>query len=58
LVHTIAELYGGSFSAEHGIGSKLKDELEFFSDEIKMNLMKAIKKTIDPNNTMNPNKLF
>jgi|TARA_B110000263_G_scaffold79926_1_gene69874 FAD/FMN-containing dehydrogenase len=58
LVHTIAESYGGSFSAEHGIGSKLKDELEFFSDEIKMKLMKAIKKTIDPNNTMNPNKLF
>ncbi|MBT5542205.1 MAG: FAD-binding oxidoreductase [Gammaproteobacteria bacterium] len=58
LVHGLAESYGGSFSAEHGIGSKLKDELAFFSDDTKLKLMKTIKKAIDPKNIMNPNKLF
>lgn len=58
VVHEIAEGLGGSFSAEHGIGSKLKDDLVKFSDPIKIDLMKRIKYSLDPKNIMNPNKLF
>ena len=58
VVYENAESLGGSFSAEHGIGSKLKDDLVKFSDPIKMDLMKKIKKTLDPKNIMNPDKLI
>ncbi len=58
IVHQIAVDLGGSFSGEHGIGVKLKNELEYFSDPVKMQLLKTIKKAIDPRNIMNPNKLF
>jgi FAD/FMN-containing dehydrogenase len=58
IVHQIAVDLGGSFSGEHGIGVKLKNELEYFSDPVKMKLLKTIKKAIDPRNIMNPNKLF
>ena len=58
VVHENTELLGGSFSAEHGIGSKLKDDLIKFSDPTKVDLMKKIKKTLDPKNIMNPDKLI
>ena len=58
VVHQNAESLGGSFSAEHGIGSKLKDDLIKYSDPIKVNLMRKIKKTLDPKNIMNPDKLI
>ena len=58
VVHENAEALGGSFSAEHGIGSKLKNDLVRFSDPIKIELMKKIKKSLDPKNIMNPDKLI
>jgi FAD/FMN-containing dehydrogenase len=58
VVHENAESLGGSFSAEHGIGSKLKDDLLKYSDPIKIELMKKIKTSLDPKNIMNPNKLI
>ena len=58
VVHENAEFLGGSFSAEHGIGSKLKDDLIKYSDPTKVDLMKKIKKTLDPKNIMNPDKLI
>ena len=58
VVHDNAEFLGGSFSAEHGIGSKLKDDLIKYSDPIKVDLMTKIKKTLDPKNIMNPDKLI
>ena len=57
-VHEIAESLGGSFSAEHGIGTKLKDDLVHFSDPVKIQLMQSLKSSIDPKNIMNPNKLI
>ena len=57
-VHEIAESLGGSFSAEHGIGTKLKDDLLFFSRSVKIELMQSLKSSIDPNNIMNPSKLI
>jgi len=48
---------GGSFSAEHGIGTEKQKSLEKFGDPGKLMMMKSIKKAIDPLNIMNPGKV-
>ena len=45
---------GGSISAEHGIGRLKVDELEEFGDPTKLSIMRALKKTLDPNGILNP----
>jgi FAD/FMN-containing dehydrogenase len=47
-----------SVSAEHGIGLAKKKWLEFSKSPQEIALMKSIKKLIDPNNIMNPGKIF
>ncbi|MBP1860515.1 FAD-binding oxidoreductase [Rhizobium herbae] len=49
---------GGSFSAEHGVGSKRIHALRATSDPTKLVLMAQIKKALDPANLFNPGKLF
>ena len=49
---------GGTISGEHGIGSKRKDYLHMFCGEAEINVMKKIKRAIDPKNIMNPGKIF
>lgn len=49
---------GGSFSAEHGIGTEKKSALEARCDSGKFAMMKMIKATFDPNGIMNPGKMF
>jgi len=47
----------GTVTGEHGVGVQKKDYLlKEHPDNI--SLMKSIKKTIDPNNIMNPGKIF
>ena len=47
----------GTVTGEHGVGIQKKDYLlKEHPDNI--SLMKSIKKTIDPNNIMNPGKIF
>ncbi|MFD1848629.1 FAD-binding oxidoreductase [Oceanobacillus bengalensis] len=57
LYQKVAEL-GGRPSAEHGIGIIKKSYFEKMSDNIEIELMKKIKNAIDPNNRLNPGKLF
>ncbi len=47
----------GSFSAEHGIGRLLKDELERLGDPVKLDVMRAVKRALDPRGIMNPGKV-
>jgi len=49
---------GGTLSGEHGIGSKRKDFMGIVSSPVEMDLMCRIKKAFDPNNIMNPGKIF
>ena len=49
---------GEKISGEHGIGAKRKEALSQFVDPIALKTMKAIKKTLDPNNILNPGKVF
>ncbi|MCB1141485.1 MAG: FAD-binding oxidoreductase [Leptospiraceae bacterium] len=50
--------YGGSISAEHGIGLLKKEFLHFSRSENEIELMQKIKKTFDPNLILNPGKVF
>ena len=50
--------YKGSISAEHGIGLFKKDELKKFLDKNSLNLIKDIKRNIDPKNIMNNSKVI
>ncbi|MEP7145463.1 MAG: FAD-linked oxidase C-terminal domain-containing protein [bacterium] len=49
---------GGTISGEHGIGYSQKNYLPIALGINELELMKNIKKTIDPNNIMNPGKIF
>jgi FAD/FMN-containing dehydrogenase len=57
-IYQITSELDGSFSAEHGIGLAKKQELKDFSSEAEIELMKVIKKSLDPNNIMNPGKVL
>ena len=48
----------GSFSAEHGIGKIKINEFKKYSSNEEFMLKKKLKKLIDPNNIMNPGKIF
>jgi glycolate oxidase len=49
---------GGTLSGEHGIGSKRKKYMEMMMSPAELNLMRGVKKAFDPNNIMNPGKIF
>jgi FAD/FMN-containing dehydrogenase len=57
-VHTVAAELGGSFSAEHGIGTLKRHELQRLADPVALDLMRTIKAALDPAGIMNPGKLF
>jgi FAD/FMN-containing dehydrogenase len=58
LVHDQVYAYSGSFSAEHGIGQAKRDELPLRKSNVEIELMKSIKKALDPKNIMNPGKVL
>ncbi|MDD5083042.1 MAG: FAD-binding oxidoreductase [Dehalococcoidales bacterium] len=49
---------GGTISGEHGIGFDKKEFLRLGIDDRLLGVMKAIKRTFDPNNILNPGKIF
>ena len=58
LVFEIVLRMGGSISAEHGIGVLKRDELPEVKDKVAIELMRAIKSTLDPLGIMNPGKVL
>jgi len=58
VVHGIVTRYGGSISAEHGIGQLKRDELAHVKDSVAMQLMRSLKATLDPNGILNPGKVL
>jgi FAD/FMN-containing dehydrogenase len=58
VVHGVATRYGGSISAEHGIGLMKRDELPHVKDPVAMQLMRTLKATLDPNGILNPGKVL
>ena len=56
-VHDIAHALGGSISAEHGLGRLKRDEVLRYKSDIEMELMRSVKRALDPQNIMNPGKV-
>ena len=57
-VHDIIARYGGSFSAEHGIGRLKREDLVRYKNPVALEVMRSIKKAIDPRGIMNPGKVL
>ncbi len=57
-VFEIVQRYGGSVSAEHGVGLLKKDYLHYSRSETEVEIMRAIKRAFDPLGIMNPGKIF
>ena len=49
---------GGSISAEHGIGHLKAAENAHFKSEVEMDLLRQVKRALDPDNLMNPGKVI
>jgi glycolate oxidase len=49
---------GGTLSGEHGIGIMKRPYLQWELGEVGMNYLRAIKRAVDPNNILNPGKIF
>ena len=56
-VHDIAAMLGGSISAEHGVGQLKVAEIMRYKSPVEMDLMRRLKRTLDPRNILNPGKV-
>ena len=56
-VHDKVTEWGGSISAEHGIGQVKRDELGRLGDPTSLAIMRAVKQALDPHGLLNPGKL-
>ena len=57
-VHDLVAEWGGSLSAEHGIGQLKRDELARTGDPVSLALMRRVKDALDPAGLLNPGKLI
>ena len=58
VVDKIVLKYQGSFSAEHGIGRLKREELAKVKDPAALELMRGLKRMLDPNGILNPGKVL
>jgi FAD/FMN-containing dehydrogenase len=56
IVHDAVHAFGGSISAEHGLGVLRRHEAARYKSDVEMKLQRAIKQALDPRGTMNPGK--
>ena len=54
LVYEAVAQFGGSFSAEHGVGALKVDKLQQYQSPVALGMMRAIKQALDPQGIMNP----
>ncbi|MEI6641274.1 MAG: FAD-binding oxidoreductase [Novosphingobium sp.] len=57
-VHDLVTQWGGSISAEHGIGQLKRDELARLGDPVALAMLRQIKAALDPQGLLNPGKLI
>ncbi len=58
VVHDSVDQFGGSISAEHGLGALKRDEIRRYKSPVELRLMCAIKQALDPHALMNPGKVL
>jgi D-lactate dehydrogenase (cytochrome) len=57
-VFAVVKKYGGSISAEHGIGVLKRDLLPSVKDPVALDLMRSLKRMLDPKGILNPGKVL
>jgi FAD/FMN-containing dehydrogenase len=57
-VHGIVAKLGGSISAEHGIGVLKRELLPGVKDPVELELMRSLKRALDPDGILNPGKVL
>jgi D-lactate dehydrogenase (cytochrome) len=58
VVHDSVHRFGGSISAEHGLGALKRDEIRRYKSDTEIRLMETLKHAMDPLNIMNPGKII
>jgi len=58
VVYAIVDALGGSISAEHGLGQLKREEITRHKDPLELELMRAVKRALDPQGLMNPGKVI
>jgi len=58
IVYDLVDQFNGSISAEHGVGSLKRAKLEQHKSPVALGMMHAIKRALDPKNTMNPGRVL
>jgi D-lactate dehydrogenase (cytochrome) len=58
IVHDTVAEFGGSISAEHGLGQYKRGEILRYKSAVEMDLMRAVKRAVDPLGIMNPGKVL
>jgi len=58
IVHDLVAQFGGSISAEHGLGQLKRQEILRYKGEVEMDLMRKVKQALDPRGLMNPGKVL
>jgi FAD/FMN-containing dehydrogenase len=58
IVHGLVHEFSGSISAEHGIGRLKRDLLTRVKDPVALDVMRALKQTLDPKGILNPGALL
>jgi glycolate oxidase len=57
-IFILCKQLGGTISGEHGIGYVQKQYMDIPFTDVQLNLMRGIKSLFDPNNILNPGKIF
>ena len=58
IVYDAVARFGGSISAEHGLGQLKRDEIRQHKSPLELELMRTLKQALDPQGLMNPGKLL
>jgi len=58
IVHDSVARFGGSISAEHGLGQLKREEIRRYKSSLELELMRKIKSALDPHGIMNPGKVL
>ncbi len=58
VVHDLVDELGGSISAEHGLGQLKREEILRYKSATEMEMMRAVKRALDPRGIMNPGKVL
>ncbi len=58
LVYDSVLHHQGSISAEHGVGSLKRDELAHYKSAVALEMMRAVKRALDPHNLLNPGRVI